>query len=71
MIRKYVIHIRALKQVLKHGLVLKMHRVIKFNKNAWLQSYMVIIAELRKKGETDFQKDFFKLMNSGVSGKAM
>ena len=29
---KYVIHIRALKQALNHGLILKeMHRVIQFN----------------------------------------
>ena len=29
---KYVVHIRALKQALNHGLVLKrMHRVIQFN----------------------------------------
>ena len=32
---KYVIHIRALKQALNHGLVLKdVHRVIKFNQEA-------------------------------------
>ena len=34
---KYVIHIRALKQVLSHGLILKRaHRVIQFNQEAWL-----------------------------------
>ena len=35
---EYVIHIRNLKQALNHGLVLeKVHRVIKFNQNAWLE----------------------------------
>ena len=35
---EYVIHIRNLKQALDHGLVLKkVHRVIKFNQNAWLK----------------------------------
>ena len=34
---EYVIHIRNLKQVLNHGLVLKTHKVIKFNLNAWLK----------------------------------
>ena len=35
---KYVVHIRALKQSLNHGLVLrKVHRVIKFNQRAWLK----------------------------------
>ena len=34
---EYVIHIRNLTQVLNNGLVLKkVHRVIKFNQNAWL-----------------------------------
>ena len=37
----YVIHIRNLKQGLNHGLVLEnVHRVIKFNQNAWLEPYI-------------------------------
>ena len=33
----YVLHIRALKQALNYGLILKkVHRVIKFNQKAWL-----------------------------------
>ena len=35
---EYVIHIRNLKQASNHGLLLKnVHRVIKFNQNAWLK----------------------------------
>ena len=38
---KYVLHITNLKQPLNHGLVLKkVHRVIKFNKIAWLNPYI-------------------------------
>ena len=38
---KYVIHIRALKQALNHGLILKdVHRVIRFNQEAWLNPYI-------------------------------
>ena len=34
----YVVHIRALKQALNHGLILKkVHRVIQFNQRAWLK----------------------------------
>ena len=40
---KYVIRIRNLKQALNHRLVLKkVHRVIKFNQNAWLKPYIDI-----------------------------
>ena len=37
---EYVIDIRNLKQALNHGLVFKnVHKVIKFNQNAWLKPY--------------------------------
>ena len=38
---EYVIHIKYLKEALKNELVLKkVHRVIKFNQNAWLKPYL-------------------------------
>ena len=44
MTKKYVIHIRALKQALNHGLVLrKVHRVIQFNQKDWLKPYIDMI----------------------------
>ena len=47
---EYVIHIRNLKQALNHGLVLKkIHRVIKFNQNAWLKPYIDMNKDLEKK----------------------
>ena len=70
--KKYVVHISILKQALNHGLKLKkVHRVIEFNLEAWLKKYIDMNTELRKKASTDFEKDFFKLMNNAVFGKTM
>ena len=56
----HVIHIRNLKQALNHGLVLKkLHRVIKFNQNAWLKLYVDMNANLKKQAKNVFEKDFF------------
>ena len=68
----YVAHIRSLKQALNHGLILKkVHRVIQFNREAWLREYIHMNTELKKQAKNDFEKDFFELMNNSVFGKAM
>ena len=48
--KKYVIHIRALDQTLKHGLILeKVHRVIELDQSAWLKPYIDFNTDLRTK----------------------
>ena len=67
---RYVIHIRALKQALNHGLKLKrVHRVIQFNQEAWLKPYNDMNTELRVDAGNEFEVPFFKIMKNSVFGE--
>ena len=62
--KRYVIHIRALNQALKHGLVLEsINRAIEFRQSAWMKEYIDFNTKLRTAAKNDFEKDFYKLMN--------
>ena len=44
----YVVHIRALKQLLNHGLIFNnVQRAIQFNQKAWLKPYIEMNTKLR------------------------
>ena len=59
--KRYVVHIKALDQELKHGLKLKkVHRLIKFQQRRWMKAYIMLNTRLRKEAKNKFEKDFFK-----------
>ena len=58
--KNYVVHIRALKPALNHGLILKkVHKVIRFNQEAWLKRCINMNTKLKTDAKNDFEKDFF------------
>ena len=68
--KKYVVHIKSLKQALNHGSKFKkVHRIIAFSQKIWLKPYIDMNTELRKLAKDDFEKNLFKLMNNAVFRK--
>ena len=56
--KKYVIHIRALKQALNHGLRLKkVHKIIQFKQKAWLKVHIDMNPEFRKNAINESEKN--------------
>ena len=63
--KEYVVHIKALKQALNHGPILKkVHRIIRFNQEAWLKPYIAMNTKFRTEAKNNFEKYLFKLMNN-------
>ena len=68
--RNYVVHYNMLRFCMEEGLKLvKVHRAVKFRQSRWLAPYINLNQRLRAECSTDFEKDFFKLMNNAVYGK--
>ena len=51
--------------------VTKLHPILEFNEKPWMESYIQLNTEMRKKAWSAFEKDFYKLMNNSVFGKKM
>ena len=70
--KKYVVYYRNLHLYLSLGMKLKkVHRILEFNEKPWMEPYIRLNKELRKKAISAFEKDFYKLMNNSVFGKIM
>ena len=49
----------------------KIHGVLQFNESPWLVDYINLNMKKRSVTKSNFEKDYFKLMNSSVFGKTM
>ncbi|XP_069366011.1 uncharacterized protein [Maniola hyperantus] len=69
---KYVIHYTHLKECIRNGLILrKCYRILCFRQENFLKKYIDLNTRLRKSATSDFEKDFFKLLNNSVFGKTI
>ena len=70
--KNYVVHYRNLRQYLELGLKITcVHGGIMLRQSSWMEPYIRKNTELRKLAQTNFEKDFFKLMNNSVFGKTI
>ena len=55
--KKYVFHVRGLKQAINNRLRLKkLHRIIQFKQKAWIKVYIDMNTELRRNVKNEFEK---------------
>ena len=68
----YVVHYKNLQFYLSQGMRLKkVHRVIEFDEERWMEPYIRMNTEFRKEAKSEFETNFYKLMNNSVFGKTM
>ena len=69
---RYVLHYRNLLLYMSLGMRLaEVHCALRFDQNPWMEPYIRMNTELRKKAASDFEKDLYKLMNNSVFCKTM
>ena len=63
--KNYLTHYRMLKFYLKHGIIVdKVHEIISFRQNRWLEKYLNFNTQKRNQAVNDFEKNFYKLLNN-------
>ena len=68
--KNYIIHINNLALYLRLGLkVTRINKVISFEQDRWLKPYIDDNTSRRAEATTEFEKNFFKLMNNIIYGK--
>ena len=69
---KYIVHYQLLKYFVAMKLeITNIHRTIRFKQRPWLKPFIDFNTMKRQEAKSDFEKDFFKLLNNAFFGKTM
>jgi len=70
--KKYIVHYRNLQLYISLGMcVSKVYRVLTFKQSPWMRKYIEFNTNKRRECKTQFEKDFFKLLNNSIYGKSL
>ena len=70
--KNFLVLYSMLKFYVRHGMVVeKIHEIIYFKQNKWLEKYINFNTQNRNKAKNDFEKDFYKLLNNAFYGETM
>ena len=63
--KNYICHYRLLQKYVELGMeIATVHRVVKFRQKPWMRDYIEFNTEQRGLAKSDFEKEFYKLMNN-------
>jgi len=70
--KNYRVHYKLLQLYLELGVeITHVHAGIQFQQSKWMKSYIDRNTEMRNLSTSDFQKDFWKLLNNAIYGKQL
>ena len=70
--KNYVVHYKLLQLYVQLGLrITKLHRVLQFNQERWLEPYITLNSNMRKNATNKVQQNYYKLINNSVYGKTI
>lgn len=69
--KNYIVHYQNLQYYLSKGLKLtKIHRVLTFDQSPFLKEFIMFNTRRRMCAKTNFEKDFYKLINNSAFGRS-
>ena len=70
--KTYLVRYRMLNFYVRHGMVVeKIHEIISYKQNKWLEKYINFSTGRRIKSKNQFEKDFYKILKNAFYGKTM